>query len=174
MNSKFKNLFSKYIFKSDYCLDSYESNSPLHSSPLTMSHHETQFLRTASFCSSQLFTSLALFLYLRHFVWLEAVICLGRCSISYSILHVGPRGFSSVSIAFCVFLFLFLPPSSFYFKTDRLSPFLADAIYLSLSPQHFVHVPSSHSVITARSGGPQFFSPPLRFSSRSSRDFSVY
>lgn len=78
---------------------------------------------------------------------------------------------------FSLSLFSFSPLSSlFYLKTNHLFfPRLYD-LFLSLSPRgHFVHVPSSHSVITARSGGSQFFSPPLRrFSSRSSRDFSVY
>lgn len=179
MNSEFKDLFPKYIFESDcYCLDCYKSNSRLYLCPLTIItrpnfYEQPHFvLYNYSLLSPSFFTPS---------VTLSAwkPLSVGGCSISYFILHVGPRGFSSFSIAFCVsLLFSFLPLPRHLHSTLKpiVSPFLVNAIYLSLSPGVFRSCPFLPPRDNrARSGGPQFFSPPLRrFSSRSSRDFSVY
>lgn len=113
---------------------------------------------------------------LRHFVRLEAVISMDAPFLT-SFFVSGPAGLPSSQLplaALSLALSLFLRLQSTL--KPIISPFLASTTYFSRSPQgHLVHVPSSHPATAARSDGPQFFSPPLRrFSSRSSRDFSVY
>lgn len=158
--------------------DYYKSNSRTFALLSSHDHHKTQFSKTASFRSLQLFTSLARSLYLRHFVRLEAVISMDAPFLT-SFFVSGPAGLPSSQLplaALSLSLALSLFPRLQSTLKPIISPFLASTTYFSRSPQgHLVHVPSSHPATAARSDGPQFFSPPLRrFSSRSSRDFSVY
>lgn len=177
MNGKFKNLFSKYIFGSDYCPNCYKNNSRLHFCPLAIImrlnfHEQPHFvLYNYSLLSPAFFTSVTLS------DWKPLSVSMDAPFLT-SFFMSDPAGLlpsqlPPASLSFFPFLSLLPPSSSFYLKTDRLS---FPHRLISRSPRgHFVHVPSSLPAITAKSGGPQFFSPPLRrFSSRSSRDFSVH